>query len=160
MVRDNQINKIAFLLHTFCILSFSNGFGSFHWGILFYFLSETYITTPEPIPNPCNSKQGFKPFGNGCYKFVTSPKNWTDASKYCSNQGAFLVTIASVFEQAFIHLLVDGTDTWTGLNDVKVTELTCFILWCMYNVYLEKNDYKLFLCIQGMTVIFVIGSQL
>lgn len=85
-------------------------------------LSETYITTPEPIPNPCNSKQGFQPFGNGCFKFVTTPKSWTDASKYCSNQGAFLVTISSEFEQAFIQLMVDGTETWTGLNDIKVTQ--------------------------------------
>lgn len=100
-------------------------------------LSETYITTPEPIPNPCNSKQGFKPFGNSCFKFVTSPKSWTDASKYCSNQGAFLVTISSEFEQAFIRLMVDGTQTWTGLNDIKVTLNSFIILFCWIQVLLE-----------------------
>ncbi|XP_062577533.1 uncharacterized protein LOC134239370 [Saccostrea cucullata] len=84
-------------------------------------MRKTYITTPEPTPNPCNSKQGYKPFGNGCFKFVSIPKSWPDARDDCARQGAFLVTISSEFEQAFVRLLVDGVETWTGLNDIKST---------------------------------------
>lgn len=83
-------------------------------------LLEIYIIILEFIFNFCNSKQGFKLFGNSCFKFVISFKFWIDVSKYCSNQGVFLVIIFSEFEQVFIRLMVDGIQIWIGFNDIKV----------------------------------------
>ncbi|KAJ8297803.1 hypothetical protein KUTeg_024334 [Tegillarca granosa] len=87
--------------------------------------AETYITTPEPIPNPCNTKQGFQPFGADCLLFSQTPKTWNDADNYCKSLGSYLSTISNEFEQSFVFLMVNDkqtgptkTSSWIGLNDI------------------------------------------
>ncbi|XP_048747791.2 macrophage mannose receptor 1-like [Ostrea edulis] len=87
------------------------------------FICETkrkiYITTPNPISNPCESKKGYRPFGNACFKAMETPATWSAAQDYCKAHGAFLVTISNEFEQDFLRLLVNYEEFWTGLNDIE-----------------------------------------
>ncbi|KAK7097065.1 lymphocyte antigen 75-like [Littorina saxatilis] len=77
------------------------------------------ISTPEPIPNPCDAKIGFKPFRAGCYKYVAAAANWTTATQACNKLGADLSTINNAFSQAFLQLFVaDGAGVSVGSDDV------------------------------------------
>ncbi|KAK3100720.1 hypothetical protein FSP39_024244 [Pinctada imbricata] len=84
---------------------------------------KTSITTAQPVPNPCDYKQGFKPYGNDCLLYVNTPKSWMDASTYCQTKGAFLASIPNVFEQTYVFLTINDpssslkTAAWIGLSD-------------------------------------------
>ena len=113
---------------------------------------ETYITTPQPTPNPCDSKQGFKSYGNDCLLYASSPMAWTQANQYCQTKGAFLATVSGVFEQAYLFLTINDlsvvtkTATWIGLKDASVSVASfrwkriisaCFR--CYWTLFFNKN---------------------
>ena len=64
--------------------------------------------------------QGWRGYGQKCYKTFNDPKYWGDAKKQCKGQGATLATIHSDDENSFIHSLIaeetiDTHDYWIGL---------------------------------------------
>ncbi|XP_072021893.1 snaclec alboaggregin-A subunit beta'-like [Amphiura filiformis] len=55
-----------------------------------------------------------------CYKYVDSPRSWSDADNYCINQyGARLVSIHSAEENSFVRgLNASAHWPWIGFNDL------------------------------------------
>ncbi|XP_024917706.1 macrophage mannose receptor 1 isoform X1 [Cynoglossus semilaevis] len=61
-------------------------------------------------------------FGDFCYKAFSDKKTWHDARESCRKLGADLVSILSMVEQSWLesYLYLLTSDTWIGLNDLKV----------------------------------------
>ncbi|XP_026011319.1 ladderlectin-like [Astatotilapia calliptera] len=62
-------------------------------------------------------------FNGRCYKYVATPKSWSDAEFYCLSQGAHLVSIHNMEEDNFVRSLIRNSDpderaTWIGLSDI------------------------------------------
>ena len=59
-----------------------------------------------------------------CYKLHTTPKSWAEAKTSCETEGTNLISILSVFEQAFVDILTADitTPVWLGLADQNVRE--------------------------------------
>uniref|UniRef100_A0A3P9BJG9 C-type lectin domain-containing protein n=1 Tax=Maylandia zebra TaxID=106582 RepID=A0A3P9BJG9_9CICH len=62
-------------------------------------------------------------FNGRCYKYVATPKSWSDAEFYCLSQGAHLVSIHNMEEENFVRSLIRNFDpaqraSWIGLSDV------------------------------------------
>lgn len=61
-----------------------------------------------------------------CHKlmYLLSERNWTDAQAACQADGGNLVSVTSIFESAFVGILVhQNYSYWIGLSDTKVLKL-------------------------------------
>ena len=59
---------------------------------------------PEPEPEPEEEFSEISKYKNGhSYKIIDITMSWTEAKKYCEDQGGYLVTITSAGEQEFIY---------------------------------------------------------
>ena len=58
-----------------------------------------------------------------CLKVHSTPMNWTQAEKSCDSEHSSLVSILSVFDQAFVDVITADitTPVWTGLADQVVS---------------------------------------
>ena len=74
----------------------------------------------EPELEMCEGKEGFKSFNDGCYKWVSEEKNWSEAEADCIQQGAHLVSIWDGLEQAYAFTSVKNVGSWIGLNKKQV----------------------------------------
>ncbi|KAM3929236.1 macrophage mannose receptor 1-like [Leptodactylus fuscus] len=66
--------------------------------------------------------KGWKRHGYYCYVIGESPGTFTEASRTCNNNGAFLLTVEDRVEQAYITSLIGFRPEkyfWTGLSDTK-----------------------------------------
>ncbi|KAM3929232.1 macrophage mannose receptor 1-like [Leptodactylus fuscus] len=66
--------------------------------------------------------KGEKRHGYYCYVIGESPGTFTEASRTCNNNGAFLLTVEDRFEQAFLTSLIGFRPEkyfWTGLSDTR-----------------------------------------
>ncbi|XP_050407741.2 macrophage mannose receptor 1 [Patella vulgata] len=74
---------------------------------------------PNVGPNTSGCSNGYQRFAGSCYGLKTTKRNWADAQTQCQSEGANLVSIANVYEQSFVSLLVfeNNGHIWTGLND-------------------------------------------
>ncbi|KAK6180703.1 hypothetical protein SNE40_008704 [Patella caerulea] len=74
---------------------------------------------PSVGPNTSGCSNGYQRFAGSCYSLKTTKRNWADAQTQCQLEGANLVSIADVYEQSFVSLLVfeNNAYVWTGLND-------------------------------------------
>ncbi|XP_056228583.1 CD209 antigen-like [Seriola aureovittata] len=54
-------------------------------------------------------------FGNTCYSFVTSRKNWSDSKQFCESRGGQLPIISSEEEQIFLSSFPNSI--WLGITD-------------------------------------------
>ena len=63
--------------------------------------------------------------GTSCYKFIGSPpQSWQNASSICQADGAVLVSINDVYENAFIESnMGPDFDYWIGLSYNRVRYL-------------------------------------
>ena len=71
--------------------------------------------------NLCPS--GWKQHNSSCYKFFSSPQNWTDAKSTCTGFGGNLVIIDSAEENSFVKDLIwpaykkSWGGVWFGASD-------------------------------------------
>uniref|UniRef100_A0A3B4V7X1 C-type lectin domain-containing protein n=1 Tax=Seriola dumerili TaxID=41447 RepID=A0A3B4V7X1_SERDU len=54
-------------------------------------------------------------FGNTCYSFFTSMKNWSDSKQFCESRGGQLPIISSEEEQIFLSSF--SNSIWIGVTD-------------------------------------------
>ncbi|BFZ06471.1 hypothetical protein BsWGS_09509 [Bradybaena similaris] len=85
--------------------------------------SKKGATLPTSAPNTTGCLPGYQRFRNSCYKFFQDPLNWTSAESGCQKDGGNLATLNSGIEQAFVEILVEGsqsdiTQIWIGLQYV------------------------------------------
>lgn len=77
---------------------------------------------PDSQGDSANCPKGYVSYDNGlnCYKVYTEKKTWLGAMQYCRNiDYANLVSITSVYEQSYQHLLTvtqASKDSWIGLE--------------------------------------------
>ena len=82
------------------------------------------MPTATPIPQgSCQTGYLQNSMGD-CFKLHTTLKSWAQVKTTCETEGANLVSILSVFEQAFVDILTADitTPVWLGLADQKVKE--------------------------------------
>lgn len=73
---------------------------------------------------------GFVENSMDCYKLYSDPKSWSDAEASCQKTGTHLVSVLTVYEQAFIDMLSASLSSpvWIGMSDLKVIRLPQFIV--------------------------------
>uniref|UniRef100_A0A6A7G2Y8 Macrophage mannose receptor 1-like n=1 Tax=Hirondellea gigas TaxID=1518452 RepID=A0A6A7G2Y8_9CRUS len=57
-----------------------------------------------------------------CYKLVAQPKNWKEADEHCRREGAGLVSIETLTQNAFVYIQALETgisEMWTGFNSLQ-----------------------------------------
>ncbi|XP_077993990.1 macrophage mannose receptor 1-like [Glandiceps talaboti] len=75
---------------------------------------------PQPVQNTCNMPN-YSPHWKGCYRLIAGFYNRDQAEDLCAVDGAQLVSIEDVYEQAYVeyHMLLSGYPVWTGLSDTE-----------------------------------------
>lgn len=75
-------------------------------------------------PKGSCSKPEYTFRGTSCYKFIGSPAaNWKDAETKCQADGAVLVTINDLYENAFVEAnMGPNVDYWIGFKYNRVIE--------------------------------------
>ena len=97
-------------------------------------LTGIYITSNV---DAASLPDGVSKYKGHYYKIYNRSLNWHDAKDYCENMGGHLVTITSLYEQIFIHDLLDkyGDKNCYWLGGRKNSD----DIW--YWITNEKTDY-------------------
>ena len=77
-----------------------------------------------PIGNEVCIKASYYKYGQDCYKVNPTLMTFSDAKRYCENDGTVLATIADGFQEAFVETMVakyGGEQLWIGLFDDTVS---------------------------------------
>ena len=94
----------------------------YYWYMILFNPTDASITTAEPVPSICDSRQGRVQFGLSCYFYPGQAQSWNDANTQCNSQG-----------NAYGYCIL-GTECRTGLvvavyillsEQIKVTYDSC-----------------------------------
>ena len=69
-----------------------------------------------------------------CYRVYSKPLNWNQAKTSCESIGSNLVSILSVYDQAFVDIITAdfSTPVWIGLADQGVKQIFPFLFYSLY----------------------------
>lgn len=84
----------------------------------------TGMSNPVPVtsPPPSYCKPGYTVYGSSCFKVDTTRRTWDDADQSCRSDGAYLASITSSYEQAYVQSLIRFSPSlaWIGLKQNPV----------------------------------------
>ena len=98
-------------------------------------VSLSSLTDPTIAPTrgfPACQRQDYISNGLDCYKVHNAHKTYSQATAACKAEQAYLTSIMSIYEQAYIDTLIENIDSpvWTGLRDpgVRISMVTLMYL--------------------------------
>ncbi|XP_064595387.1 macrophage mannose receptor 1-like isoform X2 [Liolophura sinensis] len=85
------------------------------------------MSNPVPVTSPAPSycKPGYTVYGSSCFKVDVTRRTWDDAAQSCRSDGAYLASITSSYEQAYVQSLIrfNPSLAWIGLRQTPETGL-------------------------------------
>ena len=88
-----------------------------------------------------------------CYRVYSKPLNWNLAKTSCESIGSNLVSILSVYDQAFVDIITAdfSTPVWIGLADQGVKQFSpsfalyslCGSLYVLIIIFVLKMKYSI-----------------
>jgi hypothetical protein len=77
---------------------------------------------PVTTPAPTCTLPGYVENSMDCYKLDPTPMSFYDAVASCKKDGTYLLSVLTVYEQAFLDTLAASVSSpvWIGLSDLQV----------------------------------------
>ncbi|CAL8384873.1 unnamed protein product [Gadus morhua 'NCC'] len=79
---------------------------------------KAHYPLPSVKPTVYGCPQGWDAYGYACYWLEETARSWSDAKDFCKEQGAFLLHIGDIYEQAHFTVTLSGKTGfwWLGLR--------------------------------------------
>eukprot|EP00049_Salpingoeca_infusionum_P027963 m.35257 g.35257 ORF g.35257 m.35257 type:complete len:2485 (+) comp9868_c0_seq1:133-7587(+) len=87
----------------------------YHWAACEVQTCSTFELTRVCADPADNCDQDWTPYGSRCYRLFSETKSFDDALTACTDQGATLVSIHNLAENAFVNNLETAAESWIGL---------------------------------------------
>ncbi|KAM7392700.1 hypothetical protein PAMA_007697 [Pampus argenteus] len=81
-------------------------------------MPKAHYAVPSVKPTVYGCPQGWDAYGYACYWMEETPRSWSDAKAFCTEQDGFLLHLGDIYEQAHFTVKLSGKTGfwWIGLR--------------------------------------------